>query len=33
MAKLYYPEKINVCKDAESIPGISVTYALERSEK
>ena len=33
MAELYYPEKINVCKDEVSIPGISMTYALEKSEK
>ena len=33
MAELYYPEKIGVCKDAVSIPGISMTHVLKTSEK
>ena len=31
MAGQYYPDKIDVCKDAVSIPGISVTYVLNKS--
>ena len=31
MAGQYYPDKINVCKDAVSIPGISMTYILNNS--
>ena len=27
MAEQYYPDKIDVCKDAVSIPGISMTRA------
>ena len=27
MAEQYYSDKIDVCKDAVSIPGISMTYA------
>ena len=33
MPKQYYPDKIAVCKDAVSIPGISMTYALSKSLK
>ena len=28
-----YPDKIGVCKDAVSIPGISMTYVLSKSSK
>ena len=31
MAGQYYPDKIDVCKDAVSIPGISMTYVLSKS--
>ena len=31
MAGRYYPDKIDVCKDAVSIPGISMTYVLNKS--
>ena len=31
MAMQYYPDKINVCKDAVSITGMSMTYALNMS--
>ena len=31
MAGQYYPDKIDVCKDALSIPGISITYVLKKS--
>ena len=31
MAGQYYPDKIDVCKDAVSIPGISMTYMLKKS--
>ena len=31
MAEQYYPDKIDVCKDAISIPGISMTCALSKS--
>ena len=31
MAGQYYPDKIDVCKDAVSIPGISMTYVLNKS--
>ena len=31
MAERYYPDKIDVCKDAVSIPGISMTYVLNKS--
>ena len=31
MAGQYYPDKIDVCKDAVSIPGISITYVLNKS--
>ena len=31
MAEHYYPNKIDVCKDAVSIPGISMTYVLNKS--
>ena len=31
MAGHYYPDKIDVCKDAVSIPGISMTYVLNKS--
>ena len=30
MAGQYYPDKIDVCKDAVSIPGISMTYVLNK---
>ena len=30
-AEQYYPDKINVCKDAVSIPGISMTYVVNKS--
>ena len=30
MAGQYYPDKIDICKDAVSIPGISVTYVLNK---
>ena len=30
MAGQYYPHKIDVCKDAVSIPGISMTYVLDK---
>ena len=31
IAEQYYPDKIDVCKDPVSIPGISVTYVLNKS--
>ena len=31
MAEHYYPVKIDVCKDAVTIPGISMTYVLNKS--
>ena len=31
MARQYYPDKIHVCKDANSTPGISMTYMLNKS--
>ena len=31
MAGQYYPDKIDVCKAAVSIPGISMTYVLNKS--
>ena len=31
MAEQYYPDKIDVCKDAFGIPGISITYVLSKS--
>ena len=31
MTGQYYPDKIDVCKDAVSIPGISMTYVLKKS--
>ena len=31
MAGQYYPDKIDVCKDAVSIPGISMTEVLNKS--
>lgn len=31
MAMQYYPDKINVCKDAVSITGMSMTYVLNKS--
>ena len=30
MAEEYYPDKIDICKDAVSIPGISMTYMLNK---
>ena len=33
MAGQFYPDKIDVCKDAVSIPGISMTYVLNKSLK
>ena len=33
MAGQYYPDKIDICKDAISIPGISMTYMLNKSLK
>ena len=33
MAEIYYPDKIDVCKDAVRIPGISMTYVLSKSLK
>ena len=31
MAGLHHPDKINICKDAVGIPGISMTYVLNKS--
>ena len=31
MAEQYYPVKIDICKDAVSIPGKSITYVLNKS--
>ena len=31
MARQYYPDKVDVCKDAVSIPNISMTYVLNKS--
>ena len=31
MAEQYFPDKIDVCKDAVSITGISMTYVLNKS--
>ena len=33
MAGQYYPDKIDICKDAVSIPGISMTYVLNKRKK
>ena len=33
MAGQYHPDKIDVCKDAVSIPGISMIYVLKKSLK
>ena len=33
MAAQYYPDKVDVCKDAVSIPGISMTYVLNKKKK
>ena len=33
MARQYYPDKIDVCKDSVSIPDISMTYVLSKSLK
>ena len=33
MAEQYCPNKIELCKDAVSIPGISMTYVLNKSSK
>ena len=33
MVEQYYPDKIDACKDAVSIPGISMTYVLKKSLK
>ena len=33
MAEQYHPDKIDVCKDTVSIPGISVTYVLNKSSE
>ena len=33
MVEQYYPDKIVGCKDAVSIPGISMTYVLKKSLK
>ena len=30
MAGQFYPDKIDVCKDAVSIPGISMAYVLNK---
>ena len=30
IAGQYYPDKIDLCKDAVSIPGISMTYVLKK---
>ena len=30
MARQYYPDKIDICKDAVSIPDISMTYVLNK---
>ena len=31
MAGQHYPDKIDICKDAVSIPGISMTYVVNKS--
>ena len=31
MVEQYYPDESDVCKDAVSIPGISMTYVLSKS--
>ena len=31
MVEHYYTDKIDVCKDAVSIPGMSMTYVLNKS--
>ena len=31
MARQFYPDKFDVCKDAVTIPGISMTYVLNKS--
>ena len=31
MAGQYYPDKIDICKNAVSFPGISMTYVLNKS--
>ena len=33
MVEQYYPDKNDVCKDVVSIPGISMTYVLNKSLK
>ena len=33
MARQYYPDKIDACKDSVSIPDISMTYVLSKSLK
>ena len=33
MPEHYYPDNIGVCKDAVSIPGISMTFVLNKSFK
>ena len=31
MPELYYPDKTDICKDVVGIPGISMTYVLNKS--
>ena len=33
MAEQFYPDKIDICKDAVGISGISITYVLSKSLK
>ena len=33
MTEQNYPDKIGVCKDAVSIPGMSITYVLSKSSE
>ena len=33
MAGQYYPDKIDICKDVVSIPGISMKYVLGNKQK
>ena len=33
MAEQYYLDKIDVCKDAVGVPGISMTYVLNKPYK
>ena len=33
MAGQYYPDKIDICNNALSIPGISMTYVLNKSSE